>query len=600
MISTLYQLIRHWSKASPESVALAGTHGIALTFAALDRLVGDVVESLNGWGVGPGDRVALMLPNGPESASAFLAVSSGATCAPLNPRYGADELRFYLDDIGARLLIVWQGLDSPARAVAGELGVPTVEFVPAAEGEAGRFDLVGDVLARRAAPRFAEPEDVALVLHTSGTTSRPKLVPLTHAMLCASARNVAVTLELTPDDRCLNIMPLFHIHGLVGALLSSLSAGGSVACTPGLRADAFFGWLDALLPSWYTGVPTMHQEILVAAASHREIVERRVLRLIRSSSAALPVSILERLESELGTKVIEAYGMTEASHQIASNPLPPRTRAAGSVGLPSGPEVRTVDDAGGFLPPGEVGEIVIRGDTVIRAYETAGANEDSFLDGWLRTGDRGRIDSDGYVYLIGRLKELINRGGEKVSPLEVDEVLLGHEDVAQAAAFAVPHATLGEDVAAAVVLSEGRSCSATQLREHCFGRLAGSKIPSRILIVDEIPKGPTGKIQRIGLAKALASQLTPAFRPPTSPEQVALATIWAAVLRVPPVGLDDNFFSLGGDSLSAARVVSRIEHAFEVRLPLSSVFRDPTLDGMALNVAALVLSEIEAGTGDGG
>ena len=342
------------------------------------------------------------------------------------------------------------------------------------------------------------------MLHTSGTTSRPKLVSLTQLNLTTSAGNIAESLELTGADRCLNVMPLFHIHALMAAVLASLAAGGAVACTPGFDAFKFFDWLDDLQPSWYTAVPTMHQLILQRARGRSDVIERNPLRFLRSSSAALPPSVMEQLERAFGAPLVEAYGMTEASHQMTCNPLPPAARKPGSVGRGTGVEVAVMDEGGGLLPGGETGEVVIRSGSVTRGYENnPEANAAAFTDGWFRTGDQGYLDRDGYLFLTGRLKEIINRGGEKVSPREVDEVLLRHPAVEQAVTFAVPHQRLGEEVAAAVVLAGGETAGERELREHAARHLAGFKVPRTIVFVDEIPKGPTGKLQRIGLAQQL-------------------------------------------------------------------------------------------------
>ena len=475
-----------------------------LTYAALRKLAGSTVASLNAMGIGRGDRVALVLPNGPEAASTFVTVACGATTAPLNPAYRADEFAFYLDDLGAKALLVARGVDSPARAVAAERGIPVVEVVPGEE--AGSFTLAPEkpLAGRPARAGMAGPDDIALVLHTSGTTARPKIVPLSHRNVAASATHIGASLALTPEDACLNIMPLFHIHGLIAAVLSSLGAGASVVCSPGFNAFRFFAWFNATRPSWYTAVPTMHQAILPLAGRNRETISSGRLRLIRSSSSSLPPQVMEELERTFGVPVIEAYGMTEAAHQMASNPLPPHARFAGSVGRAAGPEVAIMDDEGNILPPGELGEVVIRGPNVTAGYDNnPDANAKAFTNGWFRTGDQGTLDEHGYLRLTGRLKEIINRGGEKVSPLEVDAVLMDHPAVAQVVTFAMPHDKLGEEVAAAVVLREGQTLEEAALREFAAQRLAAFKVPRRILFMPEIPKGATGKLQRIGLAGKL-------------------------------------------------------------------------------------------------
>jgi oxalate---CoA ligase len=499
---TLWTALARYPDGTP---ALAAPERPALDFGGLRRLMGDTVGALNGLGIGRGGRVAIVLPNGPEMAAAFLAIGAGAATAPLNPAYREDEFDFYLSDLEPRALVLAAGLESPARTVAARRGIPIIELVAQPEQPAGSFRLRTSAAASAAAGGgMAEPDDVALLLHTSGTTSRPKLVPLSQRNILASARHIGATLVLTPPDRCLNIMPLFHIHGLIGAVLSSLTAGGSVVCTPGFNALRFFGWLDEAAPTWYSAVPTMHQAILARAERNREVIARRKLRFIRSSSASLPPPVMAELEQTFGCPVIESYGMTEASHQMTSNPLPPRPRKPGTVGPAAGPEVAVVDETGKPVGAGATGEVVIRGPNVTAGYvANLAANASAFTDGWFRTGDQGVLDADGYLTITGRLKELINRGGEKISPREVDDLLMTHPAVAQAVTFALPHDKLGEEVAAAIVLREGRSATERELRDFVSTRLADFKVPRKVVFLAEIPKGATGKLQRIGLAAKL-------------------------------------------------------------------------------------------------
>jgi len=366
------------------------------------------------------------------------------------------------------------------------------------------LDTTGISRNEAATPRTSAPEDIALVLHTSGTTSRPKIVPLSQRNICASARNIQRSLALTESDRGLNVMPLFHIHGLIAAVLAPLSAGGSVFCTPGFNALKFFGWMEAARPTWYTAVPTMHQAILARARQNTVVIAANKLRFIRSSSSSLPPRVLAELEETFGCPVVEAYGMTEAAHQMACNPLPPGIRKPGTVGRGAGPELAIMDESGSLVAAGVTGEIVVRGDNVTSGYENnARANAEAFTNGWFRTGDQGVQDSDGYVSITGRLKEIINRGGEKISPREIDEVLMDHPAVQQAVTFGIPHEKLGEEVGAAIVLREGMTVGERELRDFVATRVADFKVPRRLIFMDEIPKGATGKLQRIGLAQKL-------------------------------------------------------------------------------------------------
>ena len=593
-MNTIHNLLTVKAQHHPHAIALTAPDRLPLSYGGLLQQIHKVTGALHTLGVGRNDRVALVLPQGPEMAVAFLAVASVATCAPLNPAYQANEFALYLTDLQANAVIVQAGVDSPARAVAQSLAVPIIELTPMVDAAAGLYTLTGEATAVPGEAGGARPDDVALVLHTSGTTSRPKIVPLTHTNLCLSAQNIASALELTDTDRCLNVMPLFHIHGLVGALLSSLAAGGSVVCTPGFHARQFFAWQDAFRPTWYTAVPTMHQALLTWAGQHRESIHRCPLRFIRSCSAALPPSVLSDLEQVFHAPVIEAYGMTEAAHQIASNPLPPRQRHAGSVGLATGGEVAIMDEAGRFLPAGETGEIVIRGAQVTSGYaDNPEANAQAFVQGWLRTGDQGVMDPAGYIFLTGRLKEMINRGGEKIAPREIDEVLLQHPAVAQAVTFAMPHAQLGEEVAAAVVLHTPGSITASALQEFVATRLAAFKVPRQIVLVDELPKGATGKVQRLGLAEkfglraadtAVTSEAE-AFAAPTTPLEEQLAAIWTHVLGSEHVSRHDDFFRLGGDSILATQFLVRVRDTLHAEVSFPAFFALPTIAGLAQHIA---------------
>ena len=413
------------AQRNPEAPAILAPGRVPLTYSRLWVHIDAVVQTLHSMGLGRNDRIALVLPNGPEMAVSLLAVTAGATCAPLNPAYSAYEFDSLLADLRVKALIIQESMDSPARTMAQARGISIIELSPLFEAEAGLFTLTGESQTRAAPRGFSRPDDLALVLPTSGTTSRPKIVPLTHTNVCTSACNTRAALELFERDRCLNVMPLFHSHGLMGTLLPSLAAGTSMVCTPGFSAPQFFAWMAEFHPTWYTAVPTIHQAILARAALHRDIIARCPLRFIRSAAASLPRQIMTELESIFHAPVIENYGMTEASSHVTCNPLPPRVRKPGSVGVTIGPEVAIMDEVGTVLPAGETGEIVVRGASIMHGYENnPTANREAFTHGWFRTGDQGYLDADGYLFITGRLKEIINRGGEKIAPWEVDEVLM--------------------------------------------------------------------------------------------------------------------------------------------------------------------------------
>ena len=497
----LEDLIQH----HPDTANAIGAPGRDwMTYGDLKVLTLNVRQALRAAGIGAQDRVAIVLPNGPEMAAAFVTVAQSTTTAPLNLAYKEDEFAFYLKDLKAKAIIVETGYDCPARSVAKRFDMIVIELT--ATDPAGSFTL-STTATGNAADTLPASDDVALILHTSGTTSRPKIVPLLQSNVAASAVNVRESLALTRDDCCLNVMPLFHIHGLIAAVSGSLAAGASISCAPGFDALKFYSWLEEVNPSWYTAVPTMHQAILARAPRNAAIIENARLRFLRSSSSSLPGPVMTELANTFGAPVVEAYGMTEAAHQMCCNPIEPGRQKPGAVGLPAGPEVRIAHEVENRLING-VGEISISGSNVTPGYEAnPEANEKNFFEAegkrWFRTGDQGEFDEDGFLSLTGRLKEIINRGGEKISPLEVDGILSDHPAVGQCVTFAVPHAKLGEDVSAAVVLKEGQSATDREIRDFASQRLAPFKVPRKILILEEIPKGATGKLQRIGLAEKL-------------------------------------------------------------------------------------------------
>lgn len=572
----------------PDAAAIAAPGRRPLTYGALDGQIRMVAATLSDAGLRRRDRVAILLPTGPEMAVACVGIATWAASAPLNPAYRAAEYEFYLSDLNASALVIASMMDSPAREVAHRQRIPVIELSPIPGAAAGVLGL-GSAEDTDYPP--AHPDDVALVLHTSGTTARPKIVPLTHANLCASGLNIARALALGETDRCLNVTHLFHIHGLMVTLASWLS-GGSVAVLPPLEVSKFFAYLDELRPTWYTAVPAVHQSILASATHHRGTIERSSLRFIRSSSTALPTRTRVELEQVFHAPVLESYGMTEAALQITCTPPPPRERKIGSVGPAAGPEVAIIDDAGTQLASGQVGEIVIRGASVMTGYaDDDAANAGAFVHGWLRTGDQGYLDEDGDLFITGRIKELINRGGEKIAPGEVDEVLMEHPAVARAVTFPLAHAALGEEVAAAVVLRSGVVASEQTFREFAAGRLADFKVPRRLVIVPTIPTGPTGKYQRRALAEQLGL-LEPAgpsgprraggeVVPAQDPLEVQLTQIWATLFGVHPIGVTDNFFDLGGHSLLAARMLDEVEQVCGWTVPPSTLYLAPTITELA-------------------
>jgi acyl-CoA synthetase (AMP-forming)/AMP-acid ligase II/acyl carrier protein len=585
----LQDLLSHYGRNAPDRHAILAPGRLPMTYDALWLQTRDIVRGLRSLGVGRTDRVAVVLPDGPEAAVAMVAVAAGAVCVPLNPGFTYDEYQRYFGELHLAVLLTHAHSNSASRRAAHTLGIPVIEVVTRPHDGAGAFSIVGQAPQRAADDEFASGADDAFMLLTSGSTSRPKTVPLTHASVCLSACNVGTALELGSRDRLLSVLPLFHGHGLISGLLAALAAGSSVVCAPGFDARAFFGWLTEFRPTWYTAVPAIHQAILREADPHKEAARRSSLRLVRSASTSLAHDVLGGLEALFGVPVIDTYGMTEAATQIAANSL--QRQKPGSVGRPAGPEIAIRDSEGRRLPSGKRGEIALRGPTITRGYDNdAAATASAFRDNWFRTGDLGYLDADGYLFIVGRIKEIIHKGGQKVAPAEVEGALLSHPDVIDAAVFPVPHGRLGADVAAAVVLRQDAKVSAQRLRDFARERLAGFKVPGLIRIVPEIPKGGGGKIKRGELAAAFSKTPPAADKrggemvSPRSELERQLARIWADLLDIDQVGVDQDVFALGVDSLAMTQMILRLEERFGVDFSFEDIFNAPTVAALALRV----------------
>jgi acyl-CoA synthetase (AMP-forming)/AMP-acid ligase II/acyl carrier protein len=526
------------------------------------------------------------LPDGPQTAATIISVAAAAVCAPLNPSFTTDEWQRYLIELKVTALLT-RADGSVGRAAALALGIPVLDLSPSPRATPDPFTVTGPERPRIRGDSFATGDDDAFILLTSGTTSKPKTVPLTHSSVCLSAYNVGAAIELTPQDRLLSVLPLFHGHGLISGVIAALSAGSSVVCTSGFDAEAFLAWLTEFRPTWYTAVPVIHRTVSSIAEREQERARRSSLRLIRSASSTLPAKVLCRLETLFGVPVIDTFGMTEAATQIAANPLD--RRKLGSVGRSAGAEIAIVDTDGRVLPSGERGEIAIRGPTITRGYDNdAAATQQAFRNGWFRTGDLGYLDDEGYLFLVGRIKEVINRGGQKVAPGEVEDALLSHPDVVEAAVFAIPHIRLGADIAAAVVSSQNAAVRAKDLREFIRKRLASFKVPGLIRLVPHIPKSAGGKIKRGELAAAF-SLTRPTARVgrggkialPRSQMERQLARIWADLLEVNQIGIDEDVFALGVDSLTVTQMILRLRECFGVNFSFKDIFEAPTVAALA-------------------
>ena len=504
---SLKDLFLRIDSSSQKQIAIQSTFSKEkfISYKALKELIDSTKDTFKKLGYSHTDKIALAIEDGPKMASIFIATASNIIACPLNPSYTKDEFIFYIKDLNIRAIILEKEAPKTVILAAKETNIKilyiqndTGKLIPAEKNQ----------IIKSCNYVSPKSDDIALILHTSGTTSRPKMVPLTHKNLITSAKNISKTLKLKTTDKCFNIMPLFHIHGLIAGLLAPFYKGGTAIIPPnGFNALTFFKNLNEMKPTWYTAVPTMHQIILTRAKNNKEIIKFNPLRFIRSSSASLPKTVMEELENTFNAPVIESYGMTEAAHQMTSNLLPPLKRKSGSVGVPAGPDVKILKGKKILeIKDNDVkGQIIIKGENVTNGYlNNKKANSENFYMDWFLTGDEGYYDQDGFLIISGRLKEIINRGGEKISPLEVDELLTRHKNILQAITFAIPHPKLGEDIAAVIVPKKNaKKLNEKEIKVFCKNKIADFKIPRKIIFADEIPKGSTGKIQRIGLAKKL-------------------------------------------------------------------------------------------------
>ncbi len=566
--------------------ALADGGAPPITFDDALRVTDRLVAALFDGGVDREDRVAFTAPRGPLGLVGFLAISSVAVCCPLNPKLRPDELvaKFETMRITA---VVDAGGDPAAGEVADRAGLPLLAVTA---GTNGALDLAFSWQRARSsrAERGSPPGDAMMML-TSGTTSNPKLVVLTHAQILSAAGAIRDAFSLGENDICLNPMPLHHVHGLISAGLSSLVSGSLVICSPNFATAAFEALLEQCRPTWFTGSPAMHLALLEHFKRVNCIPKSESLRFFRSSSAPLPASAIGQLEKLFGAPLIETYGLTETASMICSNPLPPLTRKVGSVGFAFGAQIRIADDAGRDLPTGQDGEILVRGPSVIEHYGAGdSAHADSFFGDWLRTGDVGHLDAEGYLYIVGRTKELIKRGGLSVYPAEVDDALTAHPDVAEAVAFSVPHPTLGEELVAAVVPRSGSKVGARELRAHLAGRLSSYKVPAAIIVVEAIPKNETGKVLRREMPSRLEAHLQAKGERPNGDIEASLQGTWASILDRRDVGVTDNLFLLGADPLRIERVSETLRAQYKCQVSAKDLLANPSIRDQATLIAARI------------
>jgi oxalate---CoA ligase len=572
--TTLWQILETQAANYPPHLALSSLDSPPLTYGHLWELVEKTQTQLRKWGICRTQRVVMVAPaNSAVTLSLSLAIASSAICIPLNPNFSPSEFLTYLQQLQPQALVIVSECADAAVKAAVQLNIPMILASPVYH-YTGWFELQA-ATENQTQPLFSppSPEDIAFVFQTSGSTAKPKFVPVTHKGLCYSSSNVKDVLQLGTDDICLNVLPLFHIHGLITNGVVPLLAGNLICLYGDFDASFVWQWLEQSQATWLSASPVIYQGILQAAP---KTLPKLSLRFIRSGSTVLSPKIKQELTQLLNVPFLEAYGMSEAL-TITNTPLSPLVEKPGSVGKVVNGELAILNQSGETLAIREVGEIAVRGDNITPGYlDDPAANETTFIKGWFRTGDVGYLDAEGNLFLVGRVKEMINRGGEKVSPQEVDAVLLQHPQVLAAATFGISHPSLGEDIATAVVFQD-EQVPLQHLRDYLFQNLAIHKIPSQILIVKSIPRGTTGKIKRQELASYFCDQLTPIYVAPRTEIEVKIAQIWSQVLGIDTIGVDDNFFALGGHSLLATQVISRIRQALGIELSFINFFAAPTV-----------------------
>jgi len=567
---SIFSVVESIARRHPENASLLDDEKECISYGELLEYIEDFRSQLSSVGVNRSSRIAIVLPNGIEMAAVLLATTCTAVAVPLNPNNSKAEFRSYFDDISVTHLIVSGGSSASACEVAKERKIPIFEILN------GRRLKLPDGGIDSKASQLVKPnrDDIAIILLTSGSTGRPKKVPLSHGNICVSAADICETLELSSTDICLCMWEQFHIGGLVDLLVAPLAVGGQIVCTEGFNVDNFFKVMASHRPTWFQGVPATLYPLSVRA-KNLKTTALSSLRFIRSVASALDPKLMQDIEELFGVPVVQTFGMTEAAPLITTNPLPPGERKPGSVGKSCGPEIRIESPDGEILPLGKIGEVVIRGPNVFRGYEdNPEANAKSFRSGWFRTGDTGLMDEEGYLFLRGRIKEMINRGGEKIGPFEVEEALLQHPAIAQAAVFSVAHKTLGEDIAAVVVLKPNLHLDITTLRLFLFELLSPFKVPSQIAFQKTLPLNPVGKIDKLSLVKELEERnreesLKAKYSKPRHGLDQFLLEVWARELDIDvnSFGIDDNFSNLGGDSLSSLQILHFIENRFSISIP---------------------------------
>ncbi len=592
--SAIWEELSRRARLTPLAPAIMAPGRKDMTYGILREQIRETIENLNGLGLGRDDRIALALPQGPESPAALVSVMSGCVCIPLNPESSVAEMTASLGNARAAALVT-RSAELPNAVVAAQrCGIPIVELEPLPTQEAGRFTLHAQPSARRVKSGFSASSDLAVIFSTSGTTSAPKLIPLTHAVVCERAKRARHCVDLSPSDRCLDFIPSFQGGAIRVSILGSLFAGASSDYRAGTAPADFDRCLTETRPTWCALPPPFLEMLLSEDFDRLEHAPYPGLRAFLTTGAPVSAETIEAIERKFGVPLQNYYGSAECGG-LAVNPLPPRLRKRGSLGLGFGPEIVILDEHGQPAKPEETGEIAVRGSGLFSGYEIAGSSDlkmPPLVHGWYRTGDRGHIDSDGYIFLTGRLGDAINRGGEKIFPEEIEEVLRSHPSVEDAVVFSIPHDVLGQEAAALVVPVRGSLPNPNELRRFVAGRAAAFKIPRIILAVENIPVGPAGKVQRNQLASQYAEPIAQArrdrdtaYHTPQTRLEWMLSTIWSNLLKVDRIGIREGFVDLGGDSLLAVNMLSEVERRFGRTISHGAFWQSPTIE----TLAALIL-----------
>jgi acyl-CoA synthetase (AMP-forming)/AMP-acid ligase II/acyl carrier protein len=574
--STIADAIQLQAALHPKRPAIITSRLASFTFQDLGEHIRSVGEQLHAAGIGSSSRVGILLPNGPEAVVFGVSIAAHAISVPLILKLTAEELDEELARLRLDAIVLPNWIDSPISIALKDrsLGVfHAGHLVDSLSSIA--FDQVRDVPPPLRKAGVPSSDSTALVVRSSGTTGAAKYIRVTHANFLAVAGKVQRWFDLSGDDRSASMTPAYYAGGIKVNILSSLLLGGGVAIPPGPHPEKLAEWISDLRPTWFFVTPTLAQAILESLQSEPGGFEGHSLRFVAVAAGFLAETVRTKLESILRVPVLEFYGLSEAG-VMAANPAPPATHKPGTVGLISPGEVAIKDDRGGLLDPGAVGEIIVRGRSVSPGYlddtnPLPGmiASEDG-QDRWLPTGDLGIIDQDGFLTIVGRIKDVINRGGEKVTPYEIERALMLHPAVREAVAFGVPHPRLGENVSAAVVLKPETEVTPSELQSFLHERLAPFKVPQRVHVTSTLPRTETGKIRTSELRENFSNRVGQ-FVPPEGDLEWLIADIWQRLLGRTDIGVEENFFEAGGDSLMTAEMIVEVETLTRRRIPLSAL-----------------------------